>query len=419
MIAELMLVLAQGLVVDGTRYRLAEDGRLQASRVADERVLYDWWPDPPAQALTGRLAAGDLAGRKYLAAGLGTGTGLYVLDISDPDQARAQPVRVFTEEGVVGRLDEVLVFALVGPDRRPFVLSSAGHGAPRPGLLMVPLDRHGSHLLEVHSPGATLGAVAVARRPDGRVSYAYAGDSLGRMWRFDLTGDTPWIQPKQRKPIFSATRPDGVRQPVQAAPAVMFGPDGGYLVAFGTSGASGNTLYTYHDRLGPPRNAGRDDLARRRSRREGDGQRIEGPAFDYRERSGWFLDLRCGEGERVAGLQARGGLLIASTVLDQEEAGCTYAFLSLTGLAPDKALTGKRSEGLLEDAELIAIGPEQVLERSRNRTTREHLYQLARRDADGHLHKVQEVRITRRYGRLSWREIPHWRSLHQAARRAP
>jgi type IV pilus assembly protein PilY1 len=419
MIAAFVLFLAQGLVIDGTRYHIAEDGRLQATRVDSEKVLYQWWPDPPARPLTGRLTAGVLPRQKVLAAGLGREKGLYVLDVTNAEQQAPEPLSVLVDEDVVGHVSDQLIVATVGPNARPFVLSSAGLDAPRPGLLMVPLDRSGHHLLEVHSPGATLGAVAVARHADGRVLYAYAGDSMGRLWRFDLTGETPWSQARQRKPIFSATRADGSRQPIVIAPSVMFGPDGGYLLAFGTSASHGNTLYAFHDRMRTPDNANREDLVKRAALPYLNGVRIEGRPFNYARHRGWYLDLTCGTGERMAGLDAKGGLLIASTTLEEGDGGCTYVLLPVTGLPPDRALTGKRMKGLLENAELIAIGPEEVIESTPFRSTRQRNYQLVRRDADGNVHKLQEVRTVRRYGRLSWREIPHWRALHHAARRPP
>jgi type IV pilus assembly protein PilY1 len=286
-------------------------------------------------------------------------------------------------------------------------------------MLLLPLDSPGFFVLEVHSPGATLGGVAVARHVDGRALYAYAGDSAGRLWRFDLTGDLPWSQAKARKPLFTATRADGTPQAISVAPAVMFGPGGGYLVAFGSSGDGANTLYAFHDRLAGPRNAGRDDLVRRRAQRDGDGLRIEGRALDYGEHAGWYLDLACGAGERMAGLEASSGLLIASTSVESAD-GCSYALAPLTGMAPGPGLTGKRTDGAAASvAELFAVGPAEVVASSPLGKTQLLTYRLGRRDGDGKLQVLQELRVERRSGRLSWRELPHWRALHRSSKEKP
>jgi type IV pilus assembly protein PilY1 len=423
MIAAFLLVLAQGLVIDGTRYHVAEDGRLQATRVADGQLRYRWWPDPPAVALTGKLAAGKVElnarRRTVLAGGIGAAPGMFALDVTDDQQAEAAPLRVLVDDDAVGLVAGTLVVARLGPQARPFVLGSTGAGARRPGLLLLPLDGPGRFVVEVHSPGATLGGVAVARHVDGRALYAYAGDSLGRLWRFDLTGEVPWSQPKVRKPLFSATRADGTPQAISVAPAVMFGPAHGYLVAFGSSGEGANSLYAFHDRLGKPRNAHRDELVRRRAHRDGDGLRIAGGAVDYGRDAGWDLDLACGEGERMAGLDATGGLLVASTSVATVD-GCSYALVPLTGLAPEAALTGKRTDGAAASlAELVAVGPADILASTPVGKTLLLSYRLGRRDGDGKLHTLQEVRVQRRFGRLSWRELPHWRALHRSSKETP
>lgn len=426
MISALVFVLAQGLVVDGTRYHVADDGRLQATRVADGHPWYRWWPDPPATPVRARLSWGTVAfeqrPRRVLAAGIGSTPGVFALDITEPERGEAVQLRVFMEEGIVGAVTESLVVARLGPQAQPFVLGSTGLGAHKPGLLLLPLDKEGHFVLEVHSPGATLGGVAVARHTDGRALYAYAGDSAGRLWRFDLNGDAPWSQPKLRKPVFTATRADGLPQPITLAPAVMFGPGKGYLVAFGTSGDKGNTLYAVHDRLGKPQNLGRDKLVRRKAVKEGDGLRIDGRAVDYDEDAGWYLDLACGAGERMAGLEAHGGILVASTSIasdDAEGAGCSYALASLTGLPPDKAITGKRVDRADGIAELVAIGPADTLASTPHSATRVQSYQLVRRDLDGKVHQLQDIRIKRKYGRLTWRELPHWRALHKKSKESP
>jgi len=81
----------------------------------------------------------------------------------------------------------------------------------------------------------------VDRDGDGKADYAYAGDLLGNMWKFDLGGSdsTKWkatlgsaatASANDNLPLFAA----GASQPITAAPVVVGHPRGGYMVVFGT-----------------------------------------------------------------------------------------------------------------------------------------------------------------------------------------
>ncbi len=68
---------------------------------------------------------------------------------------------------------------------------------------------------------------------DGLVDFVYAGDMLGRLWKFDLssTNDNDWkvVQVSGvNKPLIEVGRP------ITSAPAVAQHPNGGLLVTFGT-----------------------------------------------------------------------------------------------------------------------------------------------------------------------------------------
>lgn len=68
---------------------------------------------------------------------------------------------------------------------------------------------------------------------DGLVDFVYAGDMLGRLWKFDLTAsnDNDWkvVQVSGvNKPLIEVGRP------ITSAPAVAQHPNGGLLVTFGT-----------------------------------------------------------------------------------------------------------------------------------------------------------------------------------------
>ena len=79
------------------------------------------------------------------------------------------------------------------------------------------------------------------RDNDGTIDFVYAGDLLGNLWRFDLSGSdsTKWkatlgpaasTSELDGKPLFSAKD----RRPITAAPLVADHPYGGYMVMVGT-----------------------------------------------------------------------------------------------------------------------------------------------------------------------------------------
>jgi type IV pilus assembly protein PilY1 len=82
---------------------------------------------------------------------------------------------------------------------------------------------------------------------DGIADYAYAGDLLGNLWRFDLidaaatdplnasAAESRYAVSFGGSPLYVARNDAGVRQPISAAPVLLEHPSGvGYVVSFGT-----------------------------------------------------------------------------------------------------------------------------------------------------------------------------------------
>jgi type IV pilus assembly protein PilY1 len=74
---------------------------------------------------------------------------------------------------------------------------------------------------------------------DGVVDYVYAGDLLGKMWKFDLSGDTSsWSVAYQNSgipaPLYTAQDGSGDAQPITTSPEIIGHPDGGAVILFGT-----------------------------------------------------------------------------------------------------------------------------------------------------------------------------------------
>lgn len=92
------------------------------------------------------------------------------------------------------------------------------------------------------SPNGLAGPVLLA--DDYRtIKYAYAGDLLGNLWKFDLSGSDPgaWDVAFKAgttpKPLFQARYVSGsteIIEPITSPPEIGLHPDSGYLIFFGT-----------------------------------------------------------------------------------------------------------------------------------------------------------------------------------------
>jgi len=146
---------------------------------------------------------------------------------------------------------------------------------------------------------------------DASTRYAYGGDLLGNLWRFDLTGESSsWTTTK----VFEAANPSGDAQPITVAPRVALNPNkkDEIVIAFGTgsflrSGDEGDydiqTLYAIKDDL-TASGLTRSDLLEQTINQQKDivVNRVDGNgtnSFTVRDTSnnqltnedGWYLDL--------------------------------------------------------------------------------------------------------------------------------
>ncbi|MDI9246783.1 PilC/PilY family type IV pilus protein [Marinobacter sp. CHS3-4] len=152
--------------------------------------------------------------------------------------------------------------------------------------------------------------------------YAYAGDLLGNLWRFDITGtrSSSWSTTK----VFTAASPAGNTQPITVAPRVAINPndDEELVVTFGTGSfiRSGDendndiqTFYAIKDNL-TEFNLSRSDLLQQTittqetvtvERDDGSDQTYtlrDTSSNELTDEKGWYLDLAYNgikSGERV------------------------------------------------------------------------------------------------------------------------
>jgi len=210
------------------------------------------------------------------------GKGVYALNISSPKPATEADARTLarweypsaTQPTASPGSDDDLGFGFGrafivnshlddgASDTRYVVIMGNGYQSANGEAMLYVLDAHTGALLgkietDVGTPVLCNGlSVPVLIDPDfdGIADFAYAGDLLGNMWKFDLRGDSisDWKVAHNTnadgtsgtpQPMFQAKNKQGHRQPITTKADVMAHPDaklGGYMVIFGTGRYLGN-----------------------------------------------------------------------------------------------------------------------------------------------------------------------------------
>jgi type IV pilus assembly protein PilY1 len=186
------------------------------------------------------------------------------------------------------------------------------------------------------------------------IEYAYAGDLLGNIWKFDLTSATPgdWAvayndgaTPPNPAPLFKARYVSGsppvqVAQPITAPLEIGLHPNGGYLIFFGTGkyfevGDNGSTavqsLYGVWDKGARIVETDRSTLVQQKILAEptvgGNTWRVvEKNPIIWGSKLGWYVDLLTppppgtAQGERVVSMPIlRSGRAIFTTLIPSSD----------------------------------------------------------------------------------------------------
>ncbi len=459
-------------------YLGANDGMLHAFDVRDGAELFAYIPnallpllgqlsDPgyrhrayvDASAGQAEALLGD-SWRSVLVSGMGMGArGVFALDVSDPAafDAGERALWEFTEQDdpAIGHVGQAPLVAKIkvgvkesAPQYRYFaVVASGAEAGPDGALFLLALDKPATepwqrdinyYKLDVPSRASgqqnRLGLPGVVAASDGSVRYAYAGDSRGAMWRFDLSK-----LPFSSGLLFEARDDEGRRQPISHAPQAVFAPGGGYLILFGTGTDDEQTanfavqsFYAVKDSAASPPEMvnGRSELARRVL--SGDAAyTIDGDEFGYsgaRAKKGWYFDFPYSstDGERLGGGPVvAGGTVLVSTIIPGADpcegpSTRTYVLDTLYGFAFDRSgaalggnSTGKKRKGPLPVIlELSAISAAPTPTGAARVTRKLGVVHL---QGDGAAAEVEQVDISVPAGRVSWREVANWQELHEAA----
>ncbi|WP_176442305.1 pilus assembly protein [Noviherbaspirillum humi] len=428
--------------------------------------------------------------KTILVASLGAGgQGVFALDVTDPDRfgTSGGALWEFSDRDdpdmgnllgpvVIGRFNMAVTgappiyrhFAMVASGVNAYANDGSGRRAKdaKAALFLLSLDKEKSepwrlnrNYFKLRTTDADetlpngLSTPALVAGADGATRLAYAGDLQGNLWRFDFDA----FSSRGRMPanavrrIFTAVTGNSMRQPISSAPAVVYAPNGGYVVLIGTGKLMEardvdpadyvqQSLYAVLDvPTLEPRPLGRSDLAPRAVKKSdgNPGYSVSGPAFRYGGDSpryrGWYIDLpdAASRGERSIHAPAvLDGKAIFNTVMPGAECGSLtqrlYYLDALSGLDLDGRLASM-STSLVWPAPPLLLPAQSAATTEgaagRRLVTRDRIILQPGAAATGTdsapttpgkeaRKRVHSVSVA---GRLSWRELINWGEGHHAA----
>lgn len=330
------------------------------------------------------------------------GQGIYLLDITDPDDftdevgAGNQVVWEFTDvdDAELGYTFSRPAIARMANGEWAVIFGNGynnseadGHaGGGTASLFIAPIDagrdgwtaddytRLDTGTGSAADPNGLATATPVDLDGDGVVDTIYAGDLRGHLWEFDVGSTTAsgWAVANGGDPLFRATGPSGEGRPITSAPRVGRHPRGqGIMVYFGTgqylepddADAIGQGRQAFYGILDEGSPASADNLLEQEVTWEGtvDGTDVR-VTSDERLRAhhdGWYMELPSA-GERVVNPPLlRSGRIIFTTRIPSGDA-CGYGG---TGwLMELDAISGARlsrtpfdisDDGTVDEADLV------------------------------------------------------------------
>lgn len=429
----------------------------------------------------------------------GGGQGVYALDVTDPTafattSGNSKILWEFTDKhdvdmgNVIGTPQILKLNIAAGsstPDYRYFAVVASGVNnqvadgrastTGQPALFFLRLDKAksaawelGVNYYKVNFPVITtdsslpsgLANFTVRSGIAGEVTYLYAGDLQGNLWKLDFrtTSADSWSlnnlsffkNSGTAIPMFVAT--DGAttpnRQPITMAPALIFGPNRGIIVSFGTGrylSAADNSapfkvqsMYSVFDNnsVTPDSTSSPTAAISGRGRLQAGTVTSTSITFsgfawgrptadtDTSSRAGWYFDFYnsgttstlTGTGERqISGLGVLAGRLIFGSVIPavtscDNGTGNLYVVDTLSG----NGSATVSDVGILGEPFLTRVGYSTLYisdpTGSRNETTR---YQIIKQGSGG-LGTQASQTINNTVGRLSWREISNYHDVRNA-----
>lgn len=339
------------------------------------------------------------------------GKSIFALDITDPDD-----IKLLWEKGEYELGDVKLGYTFPKPtiarmhNGRWAVVTGNGYengdNSGKAALYMIDAITGGVTSIEVQSPQKTNNGLSTPKLvdfdADGVADYAYAGDTHGNLWRFDLLGDgagenraegsiygnktggtTKFKVSYGGKPMFSAKFSSDRAQAITAPPSIVRHPNrSSYLVVFGTGkyyeeGDKGGDLtaaqsiYAIWDEKTMAQetpsalNISRSNLVEQSFIEQvvginaiasvnRDGRTLTNNLVDWESKKGWVLDLKVGatlSGEMLIDDMAVVGTTFLFSSLVPNDDPCAYG--SSNWLYAINPFTGGRTERHVFDTRYI------------------------------------------------------------------
>lgn len=196
--------------------------------------------------IVNKNSGGKVAWTNLVVGALGAGgSGVFVLDTTSVGTASAHfdatmPLREWsgvTDDDIGDIFSNPQIASIKGGGWK--VITGNGVYSKNGAAYLLVLDLSTGTIEKVHlGSDVNTGAMGVQLVYDGdrQAIGAYVGDIKGNMWRVEFRGPTQksWKVGNGTNPLFTATGPGGVPQPITAVPALVPNETGGNTVLFGT-----------------------------------------------------------------------------------------------------------------------------------------------------------------------------------------
>lgn len=334
------------------------------------------------------------------------GRSIFALDVTDPDSFNESKVLWEKTNADTGFANLGYTFSRPVLARMQngawAVVFGNGFGVDQNAVLFIINAFTGALIRKIDTEaGGNNGLATPALLPDGNrtISYAYAGDLQGNLWKFDLTHSnigqwgSPYKQGQTPLPLFIAKDGAGKVQPI-TAPLEIIRQGGHPLILFGTGKyyevgdhAVGGTIHSFYgildngsritvvDRSDPAFPLQKQEIIHEAVEEfdTPDNDKITWPIrvvtdnpVDYSTKRGWYLDLvspvHGPQGERVVSAPlARSGRIIFTTLIPSDdpcEAGGTSWLMELgsqTGGRLDYSVFDLNVDDLFNTEDFVTI----------------------------------------------------------------
>lgn len=320
-----------------------------------------------------------------LASGMGSGAkGIFSLDVTNPgafSESSASSIVKFeftdANDSDVGNIFSAPSIVKMNNGKWAAVFGNGYNstGTGQSSLYIVDIEtgalikKISTGLGNTTTPNALQNPTLIDKDGNGTVDYAYAGDSYGRVWKFDLTSSNTgaWVVANSGSPLINVTQP--ITSQVDVSPS----PNGGYMVLFGTgkylevadkSDTSPNAFYGVWDN---GTTVSTSDLVQQTVTstviKSGLSYRITSSnPVNYPTKKGWYFTLPI-SGERVVTNSViTGGLVYFSSIIPSTN-DCSYGGSSWLmelnyndGTSPYTAAFDTNDDGTINSSDTVVSG---------------------------------------------------------------